>query len=225
VEFRFVSNSDCATVGDVAVVIDVLRAFSFAAYAVDAGVDRLILMSDLEETLELAQHIPGALAGKDGAPADGFDLFNSPGQLRERSDLRGRTIVHRTTAGTVGAVAARQARHLFCASFVVAAATVDRIRALAPDAVTFVITGGNGNAPEDLACAEYLAASLTDAAAPDPAPYLERVEAAGQDLLRGVELGYAGVHVDDLALCMDLDRFDFALRVIDDEGRLVLRAG
>lgn len=144
VEFRFVANSECEDLEGVAVVVDVLRAFSFAAYAFAAGVDRLILMDDLEETLPLARSTPGALAAKDGVPAEGFDLFNSPGQLLERSDLAGKVIVHRTTAGTIGAIAARGAEHIYCSSFVVAAATADRVRTLEPALVTFVITGDDG---------------------------------------------------------------------------------
>lgn len=223
--FSFAGIDDCPTLRDeVVVVIDVLRAFSFAAYALDAGVERIILMDDLDETLTLAAALPGALAGKDGAPDDRFDVSNSPGQLLERHDLPGRTIVHRTTAGTVGAVAARHVPHLFCASFVVAAATVERVRRLGPDSVAFVITGDGGRADEDLACAQYMAAHLSGDDV-DAAPFLARVERAGQRLQRGVELGHRGVHSDDVALCVDLDRFDFALGVAEEDGRLVLRQG
>jgi 2-phosphosulfolactate phosphatase len=223
-EMRFVGIEDCGSIDGVAVVIDVLRAFSFAAYALDAGADRLILVEDLDEALRLAVEIPGALAGKDGMPAEGFDLFNSPGQILEGSDLGGRTIVHRTAAGTVGAAAARHAQWLFCASFVVAEATVDRIRRLDPRSVTFVVTGGGGHADEDVACAEYLAARLGNDAV-DPAPFLARAQVAGQRLLRAVEMGYEGVHRDDLALCLELDRFTFALTVVDQYGQLTLQKG
>jgi 2-phosphosulfolactate phosphatase len=222
VQIRFVDNDGCDGISDVAVVIDVIRAFSFAAYALSAGADRLVLVDDLDEALRVAAAIPGALAGKDGPPADGFDLFNSPGQLLERDDLSGRTIVHRTSAGTIGAVAARRAPHLFCASFVVAAATVSRISALAPSGVTFVITGGL-DADEDLACAEYLAACLVDGRPPDPVPFLARVDVAGARLRRGLAAGHRGIHSDDVDLCMDLDRFDFALRATDEGDHLVLR--
>jgi 2-phosphosulfolactate phosphatase len=222
VKFDFVGNDDCAGIQGVAVVVDVLRAFSFSAYALAAGVDRLILMDDLDAARALAESIPGALAGKDGAPAEGFDLYNSPGQLLERSDLAGRTIVHRTSAGTVGAVAARAASHVLCASFVVAEATAARVRALQPSSVTFVITGDGGRSDDDLACGEYLAARIEDNAV-DPAPFLRRVDIVGEGLRRGVELGYKGVHVDDVDLCTQLDRFDFALRAIDDGDHLVLR--
>ena len=221
-EFDFVGNDGCDGIGGVAVVIDVLRAYSFAAFALDAGAERLILMDDLEATLALASAIPGALAGKDGRPEDGFELFNSPGQVLERTDLAGRTIVHRTSAGTIGAVAARHAPHVFGASFVVAEATVRRVLEVDPVQVTFVITGDDGRSEEDLVCAEYLRARL-EGERPDPAPYLARAERAGERLRRAVELGYPGVHADDVDLCLDLDRFDFAMRARDEDGLLTLR--
>ena len=169
-----------------------LRAFSFAAYALAAGADRFILMDDLDEALRTARSIPRALVGKDGPPRDDFDLFNSPGQLRQRDDIAGRTIVHRTGAGTVGAVAARAAAHVYCASFVVAGATIDRLRVLQEQEITFVITGDQGHAEEDLACAEYMAASLGHATV-DPHPFLARAETAGERLQRAAAVGYPGV--------------------------------
>jgi 2-phosphosulfolactate phosphatase len=223
-EHRFVGNDGCADIGDVAVVVDVLRAFSFAAYALNAGADRLVLMERLDDAAAVVARLPGALAGKDGPPEPGFDLFNSPGQVLERSDLGGRTVVHRTMAGTIGAVAARAAEHLYCASFVVAGATAQRVRDLQPTAVTFVITGDGGQADEDLACAEHIAACIDDPDA-DPGPQLRRAAQAGERLRRAVELGYAGVHPDDVDLCLDVDRFDFAMRAVDEDGLLTLRKG
>jgi 2-phosphosulfolactate phosphatase len=224
VEFRFVSNDECGDLEGVAVVIDVLRAFSFAAYALAAGADRLILMDDLDETLRLARSIPGALAAKDGVPAEGFELFNSPGELLERDDIAGSVIVQRTTAGTIGATAARHGEHMYCSSFVVAGATADRVRALAPARVTFVITGGGGRSDDDLACAEYLRERI-EGRTPDPEPYLRRVDVVGAGLREGVARGYKGVHRDDVELCCAVDRFSFALRASNEDRLLVLRPG
>ncbi len=221
-DVRFVGNDGCAGLDGVAVVVDVLRAFSFAAYALDLGVDRLVLLEDLDEAVAVAAGLPDALLGKDGPPAPGFELHNSPGQLLERSDLDGRTVVHRTAAGTIGAVAARAAEHLYCASFVVAGATARRLRRLAPAAVTFVITGDGGRAEEDLACAEHIAACVADPGT-DPGPALERASAAASRLRRGIELGYPGIHPDDVDLCLQADRFDFAMRAADEDGLLTLR--
>jgi 2-phosphosulfolactate phosphatase len=223
-EHRFVANDECADVDGIAVVVDVLRAFSFAAYALDRGVDRLILTDDLDDARSVAASIPGALLGKDGPPEPGFELLNSPGQVLERSDLAGRTVVHRTAAGTIGAVAARAAAHLYCASFVVAGATAHRLRALPPAPVTFVITGQGGQAEEDLSCAEHIAACLDDPGA-EPGPQLRRAARAGARLRRGVELGYPGIHRDDVDLCLQVDRFDFAMRAADEDGLLTLRKG
>ena len=223
-DHRFVGNDGCADLDGIAVVVDVLRAFSFAAYALDRGVDRLILMDDLDEAEAVAAGLPGSLLGKDGPPAPGFELHNSPGQVLERADLAGRTVVHRTAAGTIGAVAARAAEHLYCASFVVAGATARRLRELAPAPVTFVITGDGGRAEEDLACAEHIAACVDDPGA-DPGPSLLRAAAAAARLRRGIELGYPGIHPDDVELCLQVDRFDFAMRAAEEGGLLALRTG
>ncbi len=44
----------------VAVVIDVFRAFSVAAYAFDGGVARLLPAGEIDEALELGRRFPGA---------------------------------------------------------------------------------------------------------------------------------------------------------------------
>src|SRR5207249_2523155 len=99
-----------------------------------------------------------------------------------------------------------------------------RVLALDPAVVTFVITGDGGRADDDLACAEYLAARIRRQR-PDPAPFLRRVEIAGEGLRRGVALRYRGVHRDDVDLCTRLDAFDFALRATEEDAHFVLRKG
>ncbi|MFF7751503.1 2-phosphosulfolactate phosphatase [Streptomyces sp. NPDC007971] len=162
-------------------------------------------------------------AFQDGAPVPGFDLANSPARLRSL-DVRGRTVVRRTTAGTAGAPAVADARLLLCASFVVAGATAAALRRARPDTVTFVVTGDGGRAEEDLACAEYIAARVGSDGV-DPAPYLERArrsEAAAQ-LAEGVRLGWAGVHREDVPMCLEADTFPFAMAAARSDGHLVLR--
>ncbi len=89
-------------------------------------------------------------------PELGVDLDNSPGHLRN-ADITGKVIVQTTTAGTAGALAARHAAPLLCASFVNASATARYLKAAHEIPVTFVITGSDGQAEEDLACADYIA--------------------------------------------------------------------
>ncbi|BFO18005.1 2-phosphosulfolactate phosphatase [Streptomyces sp. KM77-8] len=201
-------------------MIDVMRAFTVAAWAFDRGAEKIVLARSLDEALALKSRHPDWVALKDGAPAPGFDTVNSPGLLRT-SDLGGRTVVQKTTAGTTGALAVREASLVLCAGFVVAEATARLLRARGCDSVTFVVTGEDGRADEDLACAQYIARRATGAET-DPAGFLRRAAAsrAAAELARGVR---EGAHPDDVALCLELDRFPFAMVAAPEDSLMVLR--
>ncbi len=133
--------------------------------------------------------------------------------------------MQKTTAGTVGAVAARHAERLYCASFLVAAATAAAIRRSDARDVYFVVTGEGGAGDEDRACAEYIAALIENPAA-DVEPYLERVDAsnAARIMRQRVADGVPGVDAGDILACMDANRFHFVMRARDEGRLLVLRA-
>ncbi len=219
-----IRTDDCDGFGGAAVVVDVMRAFTVAAWTFALGAERIILVRELADAVRLKSEIPGALAFKDGPPDPAFDLFNSPAQLLDL-DVTGRVVVQRTRDGTRGALAARHAEPLLCASFVCASATVEVLKRCEPTAVTFVITGDDGTAEEDLACAEFMAALLTDGVA-DPGPYVERARCspAAIGMAEDVAMGRHGIDARDVDMCLDVDRFDFAM-VAEPEGEhLVLRA-
>ncbi|MFF4487975.1 2-phosphosulfolactate phosphatase [Streptomyces sp. NPDC001544] len=219
----FTGVSGLSATPDVAVVIDVMRAFTVAAGAFRQGAERIVFAETAEEALALKARHPGWLAFQDGEPKPGFDLANSPAHLRSL-DVAGRTVVQKTTAGTVGALAVADARLLLCASFAVAGATARLLRRERSAAVTFVVTGDGGEAEEDLACAQYIAARTTCDTA-DPAPYLTRARNSGgaARLADGVRRGWAGVHPEDVGLCLEVDTCGFAMAARREEGRLVLR--
>jgi 2-phosphosulfolactate phosphatase len=215
--------------GGTAVVLDVLRAYTTAAWAFALGAERIVLSDDTDEALALKARFPRALALKDSRPYDGFELTNSPVELQSH-DLQGRTIVQRTTAGTVGAVAAKQAEHLYCAGFLNAAATAAAIRRSGAAEAYFVVTGEDGAGDEDRACAEYIAA-LVEAPATDAAPYLRRVAESRAARLMAERVAHRtpGVHARDVEAAMEADRFDFVMVAREEqlEGAgpiLVLRA-
>jgi 2-phosphosulfolactate phosphatase len=220
----YVGIAECEEVRGTAVVVDVLRAFTTAAWAFHLGVEKIILSADLDEALQLKGRFPRSLALKDAEPYPGFELSNSPVELQDVKGLAGRTLVQKTTAGTVGAVAAGQAESLYCASFVCARATAEALRAADTQAAYFVVTGDNGVAEEDRACAEYIA-RLVDDPDTDPLPFRRRAEAsrAASVMRRRVESGTSGVNARDVEACLKADRFDFAMRVSQEEGLLVLR--
>ncbi|WP_406010542.1 2-phosphosulfolactate phosphatase [Streptomyces sp. NBC_00637] len=222
---RFLGTAELAEVPSVAVVVDVMRAFTVAAWAFGRGAERIVLAESLDEALVLKARHPEWVTLKDGPPAPGFDTVNSPGLLRTL-DLDGRTVVQKTTAGTVGALAVREAQLVLCAGFVVAEATARLLRTRGSDSVTFVVTGEDGQAEEDLACAQYIARRVTGAgtgpAGEDSAEFLRRAAGsrAAVELAEGVR---QGVHPDDVALCLELDRFPFAMVATSEGSLMVLR--
>ena len=226
---HYVSIAECDQVHGTAVVIDVLRAFSTAAWAFHLGVERIVLTDDLDEALRIKAAIPGALAMKDSRPMMGFELSNSPVELQAANGITGGTIVQRTTHGTVGAWAARAAEQLYCASFLVASPTADAIRRSGASEVYYVVTGEEGVAEEDLACAEYIAALIEDPAA-SAEPYLRRAHSSPTAALLASRIadGAPGVHPLDIETCLRTDVFDFVMRAsvepFGDTGLLTLRA-
>ncbi|MER5706890.1 2-phosphosulfolactate phosphatase [Streptomyces sp. NPDC002122] len=217
---RFLAIPDLVDTPPVAVVIDVMRAYTVAAWAFARGAEKIVLAESLDDALALKARHPDWVALKDGPPAPGFDAVNSPAMLRS-VDLGGRTVVQKTTAGTVGALAVKDAPLVLCAGFVVAEATARLLRERGSDRVTFVVTGEDGRADEDLACAQYIARRVTEADT-DAAEFLRRgaESRAAAELSEGVR---QGSHPDDVALCLELDRFPFAMVATWEDSLMVLR--
>jgi 2-phosphosulfolactate phosphatase len=204
------------------VVVDVLRAFTVVPWLYERGATRVLAVDTREAALGLRDTLlPDALlAGEQGGrPYPDFDLGNSPSQVRGL-DLAGRTVVHRTSAGTQGLARTLGSDAVLAASFVTAGATVAALRDLAVHHVTFVVTGASlgRDGDEDLACAELIAARLRGED-PDPAPYLARV--ATSDAGRAFHPdGEDWAPPVDLALACELDRFGRAFAATPADGAL-----
>jgi 2-phosphosulfolactate phosphatase len=213
----------CHEATGIVLVIDVLRAFSNAAYAFSRGAKEIMLVSTVEEALALKSQIPNskAMGEVGGLPPDGFDFGNSPTQIREQ-DLSGLTLIQRTGTGTQGAVRSQNAEVMLASSFVVANATVEYVTKLGGREVTFVITGQFDNrGDEDLACAEYLEA-LMKGEKPNPTPFVQRVYAS-RDALQHLDPSQTGFPLSDLDYCTQIDDFDFAMPITREEERLIMR--
>lgn len=184
------------------VIIDVLRAFTTAAYAFAAGVEEIELVATPEEAFAREGWRMGEVEGR---LIPGFDHNNSPSQLAGRRLPR--RAVQRTGAGTRCAVAAApRAQSLWLASLVVVSATARALRGLSP--VTLVVSGAPDEGEEDRACA----AVLTD---------LLRGRAPGfESAARAVRASRAAAKhaagdpdrpLEDIAAAVACDRFDFAI--------------
>lgn len=221
-KFKYVMLEDSATATGTVIVIDVIRAFTTAAYAFQRGAESINLVGTVDQALSLKGKIPGSLVMGEvgGLPPHGFDFGNSPTQILKQ-DFKGKHLIQRTSAGTQGVVRSVNAGAMLTASFVVARSTVRYILGLYAEHVTFVITGTQQN-DEDLACAEYLEA-LFRKQNPNPAPYIKRV----------LDSKDASLHLDpnkpefpesDLDYCTRVDACNFAMTVSRQKDRLVMRA-
>ena len=223
--FRYTNLETCHSAIGLIVVIDVIRAFTNAAFAFSRGAKEIYPVSTVEEALKFKAEVPNSLACGEvgGMPPEGFDFGNSPTQTKTL-DLSGCVIVQRTGAGTQGIVRSINADSMLAASLVVANATVMHIRNLSPDHVTFVITGqlSDERGDEDLACAEYFEALLRGQG-PDPAPYVDRVYKS-RDALFHLDPNLPEFPISDLDYCTNIDAFDFAMIVTKENGRPVMRA-
>lgn len=222
--YYYTNLETCQGATGLVVVIDVIRAFTNAAYAFSRGAREIYPVGTIEEALKFKTDNPGSLAcGEEGGMApEGFDFGNSPNETI-KLDLQGRTLVQRTGAGTQGIVRSVNADTMLAASLVVTSATVSHILKEEPESVTFVITGqfGEGRGDEDLACANYMEALLRGQK-PDPAPYVDRVRKS-RDAQFHFDSNLPHFPVADIDYCTRIDAFDFVMPVTRENGRPVIR--
>ena len=207
------------------VVIDVLRSFTTAAYALARGAAEVVAVESMAAAHALRARDRNALsigAIGGGAPAPGFDMGNSPSQVAAL-DLSGRRVIQYTAGGTRGLVACDRAGVLLAASLVCAGATAAFLRALAPPSVTLVVTGtwSDRDGDEDHACADLIAALLRGDDPPRE-PYAARVRDSdfGRRFSAGTD---PHLPVADLDCCAAVDRFDFALPIRRTQSGMVIR--
>jgi 2-phosphosulfolactate phosphatase len=205
-------------------IIDVFRAFTTAAVVLARGAAKIIMVGSVEEALALrnagvGQLCMGEVAGR--APPD-FELGNSP-FWASQAQVAGQIIIQRTSAGTQGIVAARLATKIYAASLVTAKATTRAILKHSPERVSLVAMGNDGltRADEDELCALHLR-NLLQGRSGNPSGVRD-VILAGPRIADFHDPAKPHLHRDDLEIALDIDRYDFAVRVMQEEGRPVAR--
>ena len=202
------------------VVIDVLRSFTVSAYALAGGARECVLVSSVNQARVLEGEIPGAVvcAEENALPIPGIAISNSPTQIAAK-DLRGKTLIQRSSAGTPVVVAIESAEAMFAGSLVVASATAQACLSRRPSIVTLV---ASADFPEDHACARYIAAALRGTAI-DLGPLLEPLR--DSERYRKVMAGsWPGFPATDIELALAVDRFDFAMPATRRSTQIVLNA-
>ena len=206
------------------VIVDVLRAYTVAAVALSRGADKIVLVAEIEEALALRREGVGQICMGEvgGMRPEGFDFNNSPSQLA-RADVRGKTIIHSTRAGTVGMNAATNADRLFGGSFAVASATVEAIHRIDPPVVTIVAMGSEGRVrtDEDEQCALYLR-NLLLGVQPDKNAVRSLV-LAGSEARKYGNPATPHFPAEDRDMAVTIDSHDFPIVVNREDGLLVAR--
>ena len=205
------------------VIIDVFRAFSMECWLYALGAKEVRPVGSVEDTMAWREKDSSCvLVGeRHGRKIEGCDLGNSPSSIRPEL-IRGRRVIHTTSAGTQGIVNAVHAEEILTGSFVNAKATAEYIREASPRKVSLVCMGKEGLAPaeEDELCALYLKGLLTGEPLPDPDGRLQALRTGGGSHFFDPKLQDVFPE-QDFRMCIDRDRFDFVLRIRrDGEGLL-----
>jgi 2-phosphosulfolactate phosphatase len=182
------------------------------------------MVRSVEEALSLREAGIGqiCIGEVQGRAPDAFDFGNSPFEI-SGVDLRGQTIIQRTSAGTQGIVAAGKAERLYAASLVTADATARAILSGSPDQLSLVAMGDNGinRTDEDELCAIHLRNRLEGRSG--DADAIRRLILAGGEVGRFNDPARRYLHPEDVDIALDIDRYNFAVRVDFEDGRPVAR--
>ena len=208
----------------VAVVIDVFRCFTTQAIAFQNGATEIILVAEVEEAKKIKKEGLGdVLLGEvGGKKPDGFDFGNSPTEIINE-DFSGKTLIHSTRAGTVGATSVRNADIIYGGSFAIASATVACVKTHKPDTVSLVSMGLEGKirTDEDEQCGLYLR-NLLQGRFPDPKAVRSLVLTSEEsekydnpDLPQWPE--------SDRKIALTFDSHQFGIRIFNEKGMVVSR--
>lgn len=206
------------------VIIDVFRAFSTACYAYGGNIRRIYPVGGLEKAYQLKQQNPEyILVGeRNEQKPEGFDFGNSPSQLL-KGDLSGKTMVHTTSSGTQGIANATNAEEILTGSFVNAQAIINYIRKQNPAKVSLVCMGYSCQYPtdEDTLLAVYIKNELEGVPNNFPAMVEQIRKGDGARFFAPEKQEWAPVA--DFDLCLSLNRFNFVLKVEQENGLNYLR--
>ena len=208
-----------------AVIIDVFRAFSLECCLADMGAREIRPVGAIEEALAWRERDPECvlIGERHGRKLEGFDFGNSPSTVSPEA-IRGRRIIHTTSAGTQGVTGAAGAEEILTGSFLNAAAIAEYIRKRTPEKVSLVCMGREGleEAEEDELCAVYLRSLLEGRPMGDIDERLKGLRQGGGRHFFDPE-NQEVYPEKDFWMCIDRDRFDFVLSVQKDELGLISR--
>ncbi|MBQ7760130.1 MAG: 2-phosphosulfolactate phosphatase [Acidaminococcaceae bacterium] len=201
------------------VIIDVFRAFSLENYLYDMGVELIRPVGTIEDAFRLKETTPNSLlfGERNGIKVEGFDFGNSPSSVTPEI-VKGKTILHTTSAGTQGVVNAKNATKILAGSLVNAKAVAEYIIETQPEVVSLVCMGWNAEvlAAEDELCAEYIKSILDGEELPNMDERVADLQFHGGEHFFNPETQEVFPE-PDFWLCIKYNRFPYILEITKDE--------
>lgn len=201
------------------VIIDVFRAFSLENYLYDMGVELIRPVGTIEDAFRLKETTPNSLlfGERNGIKVEGFDFGNSPSAVTPEI-VKGKTILHTTSAGTQGVVNAKNATKILAGSLVNAKAVAEYIIETQPEVVSLVCMGWNAEvlAAEDELCAEYIKSILDGEELPNMDERVADLQFHGGEHFFNPETQEVFPE-PDFWLCIKYNRFPYILEITKDE--------
>ncbi|MBN2881385.1 2-phosphosulfolactate phosphatase [Candidatus Woesearchaeota archaeon] len=204
------------------VIIDVFRAFSVACYCFGNGANKIIPLGDINEAYKIKEeHEDYILIGeRNGKKPEGFDYGNSPTQL-ENINLKDKTIIQTTSAGTQGIVNVKNATEIITGSFVNIDAIINYIKKVNPEEVSLVAMGAKGvlESDEDKLCAQYIKNALENK--PNDFNKIKEHLRTYISAQKFFDETKAWAPRRDFDLCLNLNRFNFVIKYENKEFILI----
>jgi len=193
----------------IVVIIDVLRAATVEAYLLDKGVKDITPVATKAEAFAYKEQDPALIlvGEEDGIKIPGFDIGNSPAQIRKLTDLKGKSVIHRSSTGTQGLVNAHQADTVIFGSFVVFSAIYNFILDQNPEKVSLVAMESIEKS-EDYFFAQYLKDKLLGKQTLSMKKIV-RILKSYPDRQHFFDPQQPEFQVDDFYLSLKLDTFSF----------------
>lgn len=204
----------------VVIIIDIPRAATVAAFILDKKAKYIIPVSTKEEAFLLkSQNKDFILIGEEtGNKIPGFNYGNSPSELKH-ADLKNKIIVHRSSMGTQGILAAQKANQVIFGSFSVLSAIINYIKNKDIKQLSLVAMDGRGS--EDEMFADFVISKLDGK--------INNINLVKKTLIkhkraeRFLDSKQIDFPREDFDLCLKLDLFNFVPLVSEEQGRKIIK--
>jgi 2-phosphosulfolactate phosphatase len=206
---------------ELVVVIDVLRAFTTACYAMNNNPKDYVIIPDIDTAHKMKKKNPSCvlIGERDGYNVPGFDYGNSPEEIKN-VDFSNKTIVHTTTLGTKGIInALKHTKEIITGSFVNARAIINYIKRENPNVVYLFSTYGLSDGNEDLMFAEYIKGYFENK--PLSIILIKKNLMTHESGIRYLVNPRTEYSKRDFYLALELDKFNFVLKAHLDKGKLI----